>query len=147
MKVRNGMTDAILAVGPGHTLREAARAMAQKKVGAAVVNDPEQPGPGIITERDILQRVVAQRRDSGQTPVREVMTTEVVCCEPRTPIEEVRGVMKNRRIRHLPVVENGALLSMISVRDLLREELHARREEIRYLKEYMFHAPTEAVQA
>src|SRR5258706_15500082 len=61
MYVRNGMTDAVVTVGPSHTLREAARLMAQRMVGAAVVNDPEQPGPGIITERDLLLSIGANQ--------------------------------------------------------------------------------------
>jgi len=66
MQVRNGMTDTVLTVGPGHTLRDAARQMTQRRVGAAVVNDPDAQGPGIITERDILESIGA-----GQNPDEE----------------------------------------------------------------------------
>ena len=63
MQVRDGMSQAVLTVGPGHTLREAARLMSERKVGAAIVLDPEQPGPGILTERDLLESLGA-----GQDP-------------------------------------------------------------------------------
>ena len=66
MQVRAGMSDVVLTIGPGHSLREAARRMAERHVGAAVVMDPEQPGPGILTERDVLQSIAA-----GQDPDRE----------------------------------------------------------------------------
>src|SRR5213083_3213364 len=72
MHVRNGMTDTVLEIGPGHTLRDAARAMAQKRVGAAVVNDPDQPGPGIITERDILESI-----GTGQDPDTELVSSHL----------------------------------------------------------------------
>ena len=61
---------------------------------------------GIITERDLLQRVVSQRRDPTTTPVHDVMSDEVACCRPETTVDEARGVMKNRRIRHLPVLDD-----------------------------------------
>ena len=66
MQVSDGMSSVVLTVGPGHTLREAARAMTERKVGAAVVMDPDQPGPGIVTERDLLESIGA-----GQSPDQE----------------------------------------------------------------------------
>jgi CBS domain-containing protein len=119
MQVRNGMTDAILAVGPGHTLRDAARSMAQRKVGAAVVNDPEQPGPGIITERDILESVGA-----GQNPdderVGDHLSSNLTFASPDWSLERAAEAMVKGGFRHLVVVEDGEIVGILSIRDIVR---------------------------
>src|SRR5437660_770126 len=94
----------IESIAPAATVFEAAVRMNEKKIGALLVLDQGRL-VGIVTERDILQRVVAQRRDAAETVVDEVMTAEVACCQIDTSLDEARGVMKNRRIRHLPVVD------------------------------------------
>jgi CBS domain-containing protein len=113
------MTDAILAVGPGHTLREAARQMAQRKVGAAVVNDPEQPGPGIITERDVLESVGA-----GQDPDSEIvgdhLSQNLTFASPDWSLERAAEAMVKGGFRHLVVVENGETVGILSIRDIVR---------------------------
>src|SRR5947209_8036707 len=93
----------LMAVGPEASVLDAALLMNEHKVGSLLVMDGGRLR-GIITERDILQRVVGPCLHPAQTPVHGVMTTEVVCCQPHTPLDEARGVLKNRRIRHLPVV-------------------------------------------
>ena len=119
MQVRDGMTDAILSVGPGHTLREAARLMAQRKVGAAVVNDPEQPGPGIITERDILQSIGA-----GQSPdderVGDHLSANLTFASPDWSLERAAEAMVKGGFRHLVVVEDGETAGVLSIRDIVR---------------------------
>src|SRR5262245_48396434 len=91
----------VLSIGPDATALDAAVLMNEHKIGSLVVLADGQ-FVGIITERDLLQRVLAECRDPAQTPVHEVMTDEVVCCRLHTTLEEARGVLKNRRIRHLP---------------------------------------------
>ncbi len=91
----------VTAIAPGATVLEAAVLMNEHKIGSVVVCEKGRVR-GIFTERDILRRVVVPRRDPSQTEVREVMTGEVACGRPYTTIEEARGVMKNRRFRHLP---------------------------------------------
>jgi CBS domain-containing protein len=119
MQVRNGMTDAILTVGPGHTIREAARLMAQRKVGAAVVNDPEQPGPGIITERDVLESIGA-----GQDPDSEVvgnhLSANLTFASPEWSLERAAEAMVKGGFRHLVVVEDGETVGILSIRDIVR---------------------------
>ncbi|HVR05342.1 MAG TPA: CBS domain-containing protein [Solirubrobacteraceae bacterium] len=119
MQVHEGMTPQVLAVGPGHTLREAARLMAQREVGAAVVIDPDAPGAGIITERDILIAIGA-----GQEPDRELvaahLTRDVVYAAPDWSLEEAAAAMVNGRFRHLIVVEGGETVGILSVRDIVR---------------------------
>jgi CBS domain-containing protein len=119
MYVRNGMTDAILTVGPGHTIRDAARLMAQRKVGAAVVNDPEQPGPGIITERDVLESIGA-----GQDPDTEVvgnhLSANLTFASPEWSLERAAAAMVRGGFRHLVVVDGGETVGVLSIRDIVR---------------------------
>jgi signal-transduction protein with cAMP-binding, CBS, and nucleotidyltransferase domain len=132
------------AVQRGATIADAVRTMTERNVGIVAVLDGDRL-VGLVSERDVVRRVVAVGRDPATTLVDEVMTREIVFAGPNEEFQEAVQLMDAANIRHLPVVENGALLSMISVRDLLRVELHARREEIRYLREYMFHAPAETI--
>ena len=128
----------IETIAPSATVFEAAVCMNEKKIGALLILD-EARLVGIVTERDILQRVVAQRRDVGETLVEEVMTTEIACCQIDTSLEEARGVMKNRRIRHLPVVDQeDRLLALISIGDLNAHQSTAQEQTIHLLHEYIY---------
>ena len=119
MQVRDGMTDAVLTVGPTHTLRAVAKSMAERKVGAAVVNDPEQPGPGIITERDILESVAAgQDPDSEQ--VCNHLSRNVTFASPDWSLERAAEAMVKGGFRHLVVTENGETAGILSIRDIVR---------------------------
>jgi len=129
---------AVASIPRQATVFEAAVGMNDRQIGSLVVTDSDKL-VGILTERDILQRIVAQRRDPAETRVEEVMTTEVVCCRPHTTVEEARGVMKNRRIRHLPVLsEGGELLGMISIGDLNAHQNHHQEQTIHLLHEYIY---------
>jgi CBS domain-containing protein len=119
MQVRNGMTDAVLTVGPSHTLREAARAMASKKVGAAVVIDPDEPGPGIITERDILESVGAGQDPDGEQVCKH-LSTNLTFASPDWSLERAAEAMVKGGFRHLVVVENGETVGVLSIRDIVR---------------------------
>ena len=119
MEVRQGMSEMVLTVGPGHSLREAARAMADKGVGAAVVIDPEQPGPGILTERDLLDSVGA-----GQSPdqekVADHLSSNLTFAEPSWSLEYAAEAMVRGGFRHLIVVDGGELMGVLSMRDIVR---------------------------
>lgn len=119
MQVREGMSELVLTVGPGHTLREAARLMSERNVGAAVVMDPEEPGPGIITERDIL-RSVGAGEDPDAERVAQHLTSDLVFAAPDWSLEEAASAMVRGRFRHLIVVENGEVTGVLSVRDIIR---------------------------
>ena|SRR5262249_42071811 len=126
------------SIGPEATVLDAAMQMNQHKIGSLLVMVDGQL-VGIFTERDILQRVVVQRLDPGETTVEEVMTTEVICCQPHTPLQEARGVLKNRRIRHMPVLdEERRLCGMISIGDLNAHETHDHELTIHILQEYIY---------
>ena len=128
----------VLSISPGATVYEAALLMNEHKVGSLLVLQDGRL-TGIITERDILQRVVAARRDPGELPVGEVMTTELVCGRPHTTVDEARGVMKNRRIRHMPITDEAdQLLGMISIGDLNAHESHTQEMTIHMLHQYIY---------
>jgi len=117
--VREGMSATVLSIGPGHTLRDAARLMSERKVGAAVVIDPDGHGPGILTERDVLMSIGA-----GQSPDEELvadhLTRDVVFAEPTWSLEEAAAAMVRGGFRHLIVVERGETVGILSVRDVVR---------------------------
>jgi CBS domain-containing protein len=119
MQVHEGMSPTVLSVGPGHTLRAAATLMSQRQVGAAVVNDPDGAGPGILTERDILLSIGA-----GQDPDTELvgghLTRDVVYASPEWSLEEAASAMVRGSFRHLIVVEGSETVGILSVRDIVR---------------------------
>jgi CBS domain-containing protein len=119
MKVREGMTQVVLSVGPAHTLRQAAKMMAMQRVGAAVVLDPERSGIGILTERDILNSLGA-----GQNPdvelVSEHRTPDVVFATPEWTLDQAAETMVAGGFRHLVVVDSGEVAGLLSMRDIVR---------------------------
>jgi CBS domain-containing protein len=127
----------VYTIDPAADVLQAALVMNEHRVGALVVLD-EGRVVGIFTERDVLRRVVAERRDPTRTRVAEVMTAEVVCCSPETGTDEARGAMRDRRIRHLPVADaDGRLLGLVSIGDL-NAELQADQEQtLFFLREYI----------
>jgi CBS domain-containing protein len=128
----------VWSVGPGATVLEAALLMNEHKIGALVVMEGGRL-VGVFTERDVLRRVVGERRDPVATRVADVMTTEVLCSGPEMTLEEARGVMKNRRIRHLPVLDgDGRLLGLVSIGDLNARQEHAQEQHIHLLNEYLY---------
>lgn len=127
MRVRDVASSAVVVVGPEHTVRDAARMMAQHHVGSAVVTDAEQLA-GILTERDVL-KLVAQGADPDGAMVADMMTRDVVTVGPDWDLVEAAEEMARRRIRHLVVFEGGQLLGVLSVRDVLPHLLPERQSE------------------
>jgi CBS domain-containing protein len=119
MQVRDGMTPTVLTVGPGHTLRAVARLMSERGVGAAIVLDPDGPGPGIITERDIL-RSLGSDQDADRELVSDHLTREVVYASPDWSLEEAAAAMVRGGFRHLIVLDGGEARGVLSVRDVVR---------------------------
>ncbi len=119
MKVRDGMTALVLTIGPAHTLRQAARLMSARRVGAAVVTDDQQAGVGILTERDILDSIGA-----GQDPDAELAaghrTVDVVFASPEWTLQQAAETMVRSGFRHLVVIEGGEVIGLLSMRDIVR---------------------------
>jgi CBS domain-containing protein len=128
----------VLTTGRESTVLEAAILMNEHKVGALVVLEGGRI-VGMFTERDVLRRVVGEVRDPAHTRVEEVMTTEVVCCRPETTLDEARGAMMNRRIRHLPVInDQDEMVGLVSIGDLNAHERTSHEQTIYLLEEYVY---------
>jgi len=126
----------VWSIGTSATAFQAVLLMNEHKIGALVVIDQGRVA-GMFTERDVL-RLVAERRDLEQTSVGEWMTTEVVCCSPATSVDEAKSAMKNRRIRHLPVVgDEDRVLGVISIGDLNALETADHQQTIFMMSEYL----------
>jgi signal-transduction protein with cAMP-binding, CBS, and nucleotidyltransferase domain len=119
MEVRDGMSSVILTVGPSHTLREAAKRMTDKGVGAAVVIDEEQPGPRVVSERDVLNSL-GRGEDPDTELVAAHMSDSVISAAPDWSLERAAVEMSHRHIRHLVVAEGGELVGVLSMRDIVR---------------------------
>ncbi|UJV40725.1 CBS domain-containing protein [Streptomyces sp. AMCC400023] len=126
MLVRDAMSTVVLTIGPDHTLRQAAALMAARRIGAAVVLDPDAGGLGILTERDVLISV-----GLGQSPDAERAhahtTNDVVFATPSWTLEEAARAMSHGGFRHLIVLDEGAPVGIVSVRDIIRCWAPARR--------------------
>src|SRR5579862_8507619 len=119
MHVREGMSESVLSIGPSHTLRDAAQAMCRRNVGAAVVLDPDAPGPSVITERDILL-AVGRGEDPNQELVGDHLTSNLILAAPDWSLERAAATMVRGRFRHLVVYERGELAGILSMRDIMR---------------------------
>jgi len=119
VNVGDGMTRLVLSLGPAHTLREAARLMSARRVGAAVVTDDQHAGIGILTERDILDSLGA-----GQDPDAELAadhrTTDVVFASPGWTLQQAAETMVQSGFRHLVVIEGPEVIGLLSMRDIVR---------------------------
>jgi len=119
LRVRDGMNPVVVTIGPDHTLREAARHMSSRGVGAAVVIDPEQPGPGIVTERDLL-RANGRDQDIDVELVRDHLTTNLVYAEVEWPLETAAEAMVAGAFRHVIVLDGAEVVGILSMRDIVR---------------------------
>ena len=128
----------VTTVTPETTVLEAARRMNEQRIGCVVVTVADHIA-GVFSERDVLQRVVADGRDPATTRVEEMMTHEVVCCNADMTVDEARKTFRSRRVRHLPVVDvEGRLKAMISIGDLNAFDLDGQAVEIAHLHEYIY---------
>lgn len=117
MKVRDIMTKNVAHINPSSTVVEAAQLMQKHNVGCIPVCD-ENGVTGIVTDRDIVVRNIAHGKDPNQTPVRDVMTSEVTTVSPDAEIRDVFGIMSQKKIRRLPVVENNQLVGIVALGDV-----------------------------
>jgi CBS domain-containing protein len=119
VKVRDAMTDEVLTLTPGRSLRDAAKFMADHNVGAVVIMDPEQPGPGIFTERDLV-RSLGRGEDPDAEHVSDHLTSNAAFADIDWDLEEAAEAMAKGGFRHLVVVKDGELCGIISMRDIMR---------------------------
>ncbi len=127
----------VVTVTASHSVMEAVKLMSEHRIGAVVVLEKGNV-VGIFSERDLLNRVVAQKRSLGETHIGEVMSTPVAYVSPETEISECRTAMIQKRIRHLPVLDNGKLTGVISIGDVVALELSEQQTTIKYLEQYIY---------
>jgi CBS domain-containing protein len=130
----------LVSAGPGESAFDVASRMNEAQVGAVVVLDGDVL-VGIFSERDLMTRVVVARRDPSDTPISAVMTREVVTAELEDRVDACEEKMRRAGCRHLPVMAHGRVVGMISMRDLLRDELEEERHEVRELRAYLHQNP------
>ena len=126
----------IHSISPDAPVIDAIRLMAERRIGALLVME----GPrlaGILSERDYARKIVLQGRSSKDTPVRDIMTADVVCISPQDTSDQCMQLVTDSRIRHLPVVENGQVVGVISIGDLVKATIEAQRQELDHLQRYI----------
>jgi CBS domain-containing protein len=128
---------AVHSIEPDATVLEATRKMNQHQLGALLVMTGERVA-GIFTERDVLRRVVAEQRDPASTSVESVMTTNVICVEPDSDIDEVSSIMQQQKIRHLPVCDDGKLMGMVSIGDVNAYHATHQEAQLTFLNDYIY---------
>jgi len=126
----------VVSVAPSSTVLDALKVMAEKEIGAVIVIDGEHL-VGIFSERDYARKVVLQGKASKDTPVREIMTERVVCVRPEQSIEDCMGLMTDKRIRHLPVLQHKKVIGVISIGDVVKEMLSEKEFVIKQLESYI----------
>lgn len=126
----------VLEIEADDSVFEAVRRMVEANVGSLLVRDGADIA-GIVTERDYLRRAALEGRPDKETPVREIMSTPLIVVTPETPVDECMALMTDRRIRHLPVVDGGDVVGVISIGDLVKFKSRQQSFEIKYLTEYI----------
>ncbi len=126
----------VWSIGPDATVYEALALMAEKGIGALMVMDGTRP-VGLFSERDYARNVILKGRASRDTPVREIMSSPVLCVTPQQPLEEAMALMTEHRVRHLPVIREGQVLGMVSIGDLIKSIISEQKFIIEQLEHYI----------
>ena len=126
----------IWSVGPNDSVYDAIRVMSEKSVGALMVMDGDQL-VGVISERDYARHVVLKGRSSIETPVRDIMSTRIVRASPQLSVQECLGLMTDKRVRHLPVMDGDSVLGVVSIGDLVKAIITDQRITIEQLERYI----------
>jgi CBS domain-containing protein len=127
----------VVSMVADESVLNAARLMNERAIGAIIVTDRDKM-VGIFTERDVLRRVVAEQRDPARTRLGEVMTSPVVTCRPPAMVDDVAALCTNRRIRHLPVMQDDELIGIITSGDVLAYQVNEQKHTIDFLNSYVF---------
>jgi len=127
----------VVTIVADDSVLSAARLMNKRGIGGVVVLEDEEV-IGIFTERDILRRVVAERRDPTTTLIRDVMTTPVMTCKLEAKLEECTALMTDKRVRHIPVVDADGLCGIVTSGDILAYQVSEQADTIQYLNSYVF---------
>lgn len=134
--LRSKPEQTVHAIAPSASVFDAVKLMAEKSIGALLVME-DQKIDGIITERDYARKIVLMGRSSKETPVREIMTSAVMYVRPDQTNEECMALMTDNRVRHLPVIEDGKLIGLISIGDLVKDIISEQKFIIDQLEHYI----------
>lgn len=132
--------NALFSVGSGETVLDALKLMAEKNIGAVLVVDNDEL-TGIFSERDYARKIVLKGRHSDDTLVRDVMTPNVITIEPEQRLEDCMQIMSDKHIRHLPVMEAGKLIGIISINDVVTAIIRDQKTRIDSLESYISGSP------
>lgn len=128
----------VQSVGPDVTVLRATQLMNHHQIGSLVVM-VDGKLTGIFTERDVLRRVVAEELSPAETLISDVMTANPICCSPEDEVDHVAGLMKTRRVRHVPVVDKGGqLLGLVSIGDINAMHASVQEQQLVYLNDYIY---------
>jgi CBS domain-containing protein len=126
----------VLTVQPGDTVLHALEQMASRNVGAVLVVENDAP-IGIFTERDYARSVILKGRSSSTTPVRDIMSADVIYVQPEQTVDECMAIMTKKRFRHMPVLQEGKLVGIVSIGDLVKTIIDEQEFTIQQLKGYI----------
>jgi CBS domain-containing protein len=126
----------VLSIGPGDSVLDAIKLMAEKGIGALVVMDGDALA-GIVTERDYARKVILKGRSSRETPVKDIMTPDVLTTSADQTVDSCMNMMTDHRIRHLPVVDGDRVTGLVSIGDLVKAKIADQKEEIERLAQYI----------
>ena len=127
----------VFAVSDATTVKDAVDMLGEKNIGAVIVKDGGGAVSGIFSERDVVRRLKHEGPGVLSRPVSDCMTRNPITCTPETSVDELMGVMTSKRIRHVPVVEGGALVGMVSIGDVVKRKIDEIETEAAALKEYI----------
>ena len=133
--------DDILTIGPNSSVYDAIKAMADNHVGSLLVMENENL-VGIITERDYSKNIILKGKSSKNTPVKDIMVSNVLCVKPKQTVEECMALMTDKRVRHLPVIEDDKIIGIISIGDLVKAIISEQKFMIEQLEHYISGLPT-----
>jgi CBS domain-containing protein len=126
----------VFSITPGAAVLEAIRMMAERHVGALLVME-DQSLSGIVSERDYARKVILMGRSSADTPVRDIMSAPVITVQPEATVQTCMQIMTERRVRHLPVIERGRVIGMVSIGDLVKAVIAEQQQHIEQLETYI----------
>lgn len=127
----------VVTVTIGTTVFDALKVMDERNIGAVMIVDSAGKPIGILTERDYARKIVLAGRNSKETPVTQIMTREVVYVRPNQSVEEAMAIMIGKRCRHLPVIDNGSLVGLISIGDVVKATIKEKEYMIDQLEHYI----------
>lgn len=126
----------VFSIAPEAAVLDAIRMMAERHVGALLVMQGETLS-GIVSERDYARKVILMGRSSADTPVRDIMSAPVITVQPETPVQKCMQIMTEQRVRHLPVIDEGRVVGMVSIGDLVKVVIAEQQQQIEQLESYI----------